>query len=203
MLSEKHWDPDLIPIEMLEDGTAIRRRLDLCEQTVVHLAAANGKPRILTKLLDVPGADVNCGQESSRLTPLSFACGARSYEERDMKKDEEGYLPGSLECATILLDRGADPNAMYHGSCIGAQYYGFPLRFACYAGDRNIEVIRLLLSRGAKIPANLPDGGRHTGNGYEVFTDPQGSAHPLTILKNTKNSELALKALEEEFAKGR
>ena len=29
-----------------------------------------------------------------------------------MKKDEEGYFPGSLECATILLDRGADPNGM-------------------------------------------------------------------------------------------
>ena len=83
---------------------------------------------------------------------------------------------------------------------MGSQIYGFPLRFACYAGDRNIDLIRLLLSRGAKIPTNLSDGSCHTERGYETFTDPQGSAHALTILKKTKNLELALKALEEEFA---
>ena len=55
---------------------------------------------------------------------------------------------------------------MYHDSAIGAQYYGFPLRFACYAGDRNIDIIRLLLSR-----ARREDPGR--GESFcQIFDHP-------------------------------
>lgn len=101
--------------------------------TPLHLAAAFGGPDAVRTLLEL-GADPNQRSRNAlNNTPL-HACAAISH---------------SVEMARMLLDRGADVNAVQHG--------GFTaLHSAAFNGST--DLVRLLLARGADRNLRTDDG---------------------------------------------
>ena len=92
--------------------------------TALHVAAMRGNLRAVGVLID-HGADVNAVSPRKRFTPLNCALGE-----------------GHPEIAKALLNRGADPNLPLDGPV-------HPLRQAAHAG--NIEIVRLMLAKGARM----------------------------------------------------
>lgn len=92
--------------------------------TVLHAAAANGFPILISQLLE-KGAMVD--MPSGRGTPLQLACRI-----------------GSVSCASVLLEAGENPNAR------GEDMLGEP-PIICAARTNSIELIDLLVSYGADL----------------------------------------------------
>jgi ankyrin repeat protein len=102
----------------------------------IHGAAWNGDIARVGAILDSDPAQLNSCREGQQRTPLQIAA------QRD-----------NLELVRLLLDRGADVNAL--GTKTGEQTYAgigiTPLHVA--AGNGNLELARLLLTRHADVNA--------------------------------------------------
>ncbi|KAH7037056.1 ankyrin repeat-containing domain protein [Microdochium trichocladiopsis] len=105
---------------------------DSQDMTPLHEASARGNTEVVRKLLDQGRADVNCGREGLRLTPLAQA-----------------VLFGRVETAKLLLQRGADVRAR--------QPNGYTLLHSA-AGWGHVEAVALLLEYGADMNATTEDG---------------------------------------------
>ncbi len=103
--------------------------------TALHLASFFGQPEAV-RLLIRRGADTELPATNSE-----FARGARPLHS--------AVAAGSSTTAALLLEAGADPDAVQHG--------GFtPILEAAQAG--NADIVELLLRHGADPTARLDDG---------------------------------------------
>jgi ankyrin repeat protein len=69
----------------------------------IHAACAIGHSELVRHYLDATPALLN--EQESGWSPLAYACGSRFHQL------SERHAAGIVECVTLLLDRGADPNA--------------------------------------------------------------------------------------------
>ncbi|KAL6714270.1 hypothetical protein ACLMJK_007693 [Lecanora helva] len=119
---------------LLEKGANVNGRFD--EMSALHLASLQEEAEIVKLLLDY-NADL-----SAHCEKVGYALHAACYR-------------GNLHIAELLLDAGADINA--EGGPLG-----YPLIAAVSAevdSARACELVRLLLSRGAKVNVNCHESG--------------------------------------------
>ena len=100
----------------------------------IHQAAASGDVERVRSALAADPAAHTLRNASGRL-PLHLAALAGRLPQ-----------PGHLQTVQVLLDAGADPNALSPDDYLGD---GSALLFAAYSSSRNTEIVRLLLQRGA------------------------------------------------------
>ena len=115
---------------LIENGANIHSVGGFHETTALHSAAANGFPTLIALLLE-KGAMVDTPSE--RGTPLQLACGI-----------------GSVECVSVLLVKGANPNYRSEGpsgepAIVSAVRHNFP------------EVVDLLVKFGADLDLSAKD----------------------------------------------
>lgn len=125
---------DLKRLEKLTAKTGLDA-LTWTDQSLIAIATEERQERVVTWMLD-RGADVDCGKAQGRRTALFEAAWGPSP---------------SLPLATLLLDRGADPNAL-------TAHDGTPLHSAALWGAADIAA--LLLARGAD--RSVKDGAGKT-----------------------------------------
>jgi ankyrin repeat protein len=130
--------------------------------TPLHLAAAFGGPEATEFLLNA-GADPNARSKNAlNNTPL-HACVAISKK---------------VHTAKLLLDKGADVNAVQHG--------GFtPLHAAAFAGD--LPMVHLLLDSGARLDPKTDDGQTALDLAREKKRD--------TVVKELEAAELDVRSM--------
>ena len=108
------------------------------EETLLHRAAKHAQEDVVQLLLD-KGAEPNRVNHLGE-TPLSLAAYYQSYYDR-------------IDVAKVLLDAGADPNHV--------DMFGFtPL---CVAARNSLEMVRLLIARGANCTPKDIDHAREHG----------------------------------------
>jgi ankyrin repeat protein len=115
----------------------------------IFTAARSGDTAQLKELLDIHPSSSNT-ENSDGLTPLGFAAHF-----------------GQTDAAKLLLDYGADVNALSHSkvSFIPSN----TALHAAIAGERNLEVIKLLLDHNAQ--TNIFDSNGHTCLHTAAFHD--------------------------------
>ncbi|KAN0114464.1 Ankyrin repeat-containing domain protein [Hyaloscypha variabilis] len=122
--------PQIVQL-LIENGVNIHSIGGLHETTALHGAAANGFPTLISLLLE-KGAMVDTPSEKG--TPLQLACRI-----------------GSVECVSVLLEKGANPNYRSEGpsgepALIIAVRYNFP------------DIVDLLVKFGADLDLTAKDG---------------------------------------------
>ncbi len=119
---------------------------------------------LAAKLLE-KGADPNVADEAG-MTPLFAAVDMRTPAwERSRPRPDETDTLDCVGLMRVLLDRGANPNAVlkkrtlqrYHANGLGALIEGStPLMRAAYYD--NLDMVRLLVDRGADVRVTQRDG---------------------------------------------
>jgi len=138
--------------------------------TALCFALKNRRPKTADYLLDVKArADISCGKEGDRTTPLVLATDTnanpqlieRLASKADVNvRDGKGFTPlmraaeaGNVKSVEILLKAGADMN-MEIPSYKGA---GKPVAFfPIYSGE--LDTLKYLLERGAKLHGFFENG---------------------------------------------
>lgn len=139
-------------------------KVEFGEKTPLLVAIEVGSPKIVEALLE-SGADPKCGAAKGKETPLHLA--AQSGVDSDRGN------AAAVEIMRLLTKAGADPNAVAYESSplsIAAQRHPARMQFlldhGAHAGFRELaaairwlqmEPFELLLSKGAKPDALLPD----------------------------------------------
>ncbi|KAL6893648.1 hypothetical protein ACP4OV_007746 [Aristida adscensionis] len=134
---EALMDGDVRRLKELVGGMDEEDRADIANMNfdgfgLLHLAVHLGKLEVCRYLLEELGFDVDCATIIGGSTPLAGAA-----------------LFGELTIARYLLDHGADPNKMDDSGSVA-------LHLAAKNG--NEELIRLLLSRGARVDVAVSHG---------------------------------------------
>lgn len=148
MCSENFWrtaTPADVQVE-LDRGAAVDAR-DWLGLTPLHLAVRYGKWSAVAALLD-GGADVDVANEYNGVTPLVYAL------------SETGRFTAlTLDTIALLLERGADPNALNKG------WGGTPLHITA-----DPVVAALLIAHGADVNARNRDGETplHSTYSFEI-----------------------------------
>jgi ankyrin repeat protein len=136
---DKNLTPLLIAIELdqprvvqllLRNGVNIHSICGFRETTALHAAAANGFPTLVSLLLE-KGAMIDT--TSGRGTALQLACRI-----------------GSIDCASILLEKGANPNVRSDG------VFGEPPIITAVRND-DVEMVDLLIKYGADVDLPTKD----------------------------------------------
>jgi uncharacterized protein len=156
------------------------------------MAVVNGHFDIARFLLE-KGADAAAANEAG-VTPLYAAINLQ-WAPKSFYPQPRAYLQqqtGYLELMTLLLDKGADPNARVNRKTWFTQYNFDLLRVddagatpfwrAAYASD--IEAMKLLVSRGADpyIPTMKPAaGGRQQQGGTRSSSEVANPLPPLSV----------------------
>jgi ankyrin repeat protein len=144
---------------------AAKATVNNCKYPPLAYAAEEGNLRILRLLLD-HGADINAMCHLNR----SALCMAVSN--------------GHIEAAKFLLDEGADIN-------IGmGNYHSHVLAVAANKGVNGIEMLELLMARGAQVNS---DGGKALENAISIDNKP---AVKFLLDKGADISKSALQSLE-------
>lgn len=125
---------------LLARGEDVNMQTD--EGTALMMAVCRGNLELVQLLLD-DGARVNAKHRSGR-TPLIMSAD-RSIAEMNAKKGDPPPVPSS-EIMSLLLARGADPNA--------ADQYGHTALMEA----TSIAKVKLLLARGAQVNAKDDEG---------------------------------------------
>ena len=118
--------------------------------TPLMLAAERGNAAMIELLLS-HGASVDTKTHQG-VTALALACDYKETQRPDrmiVAGEERIYLNRHLRCVQVLLDHEADPNIPNNAG-------GTALFVALKAGS--LEILRLLLSKGASHNHQLPDG---------------------------------------------
>jgi ankyrin repeat protein len=82
--------------------TELQNAPSIVEESI-HAACAIGHADLVRHHLDASPALLT--EQESGWTPLAYACGSRFHQL------SQRHAAGTVECVTLLLDRGADPNA--------------------------------------------------------------------------------------------
>jgi ankyrin repeat protein len=106
----------------------------------IHAACAIGDPEAVAHHLDRDSSLLNT--EHGDWTPLLYTCGSL------LSRVSARQSAGILECATLLLDRGADPNASFRTDSSDPESELSALRRAVMCG--NMPVAMRLMQRGAR-----------------------------------------------------
>ncbi|KAJ7103843.1 ankyrin repeat-containing domain protein [Mycena epipterygia] len=133
-------------------------------KTPLHVAAESKNPEIVALLLDA-GADLHLMWDQDEYKPLHLAAMQNDLQTMKLLLDRgasiddiagaDGLFNNALHCACagghletveFLLERGADMECRGH--------YGTALGFAVHC--RNMDLIKLLLKKGAKAEASTP-----------------------------------------------
>ncbi|XP_021835582.2 uncharacterized protein [Spinacia oleracea] len=152
----------------LDDGTGIGKDLEeICDDSfgrnALHAAASRGKLDVCKYLVEELQFDVN-KQDANGDTPLHISTLEEDYET-----------------SAYLLDHGADSNI--------AMDKGFtPLHYAAQKGRANL--LRLLISKGAKVDAQSPLGTPLQAAAVHGMTDAvmfllDNNANPNLVCPNT------------------
>jgi len=104
----------------------------IMEKKKLLWACANGKIELVTNiLLNTSNIDVNCTVDTTKFTPLQYAC-------------KGGYE----QIVELLLSKNADPDKNAIGKNSMYKYMA-PILYACYNG--NLKITEMLLLKGADI----------------------------------------------------
>jgi ankyrin repeat protein len=158
-----------ITAELLKHGADINA-MDAEGMTPLLRAAAAGDTRTINQLLAL-GASTN--PQGAPLTALTIAVWFGNADAVKLlairvpidAKDGAGFTPlavaalwGRKEIAADLLDKGADVNLPISGTLFMRRTPGTPLMLAAYAESQDLDLIRLLISRGADVHFATAEG---------------------------------------------
>ncbi|XP_047085604.1 ankyrin repeat domain-containing protein 27-like [Lolium rigidum] len=118
--------------EMDEEERAELADMDICGSSLLHLAVYLAQLEVCKYFVEELGFDVNAGALCGGVTPLSSAA-----------------LFGEVVIARYLLDHGADPNKIENSGSVALHNA---------AKNGNEGVVRLLLSRGARVDIAVAHG---------------------------------------------
>jgi ankyrin repeat protein len=135
--------------------------------TALHIAIANDRFDLAAKLVEL-GADANDGALFLAVDAHDWTTDMRARDGSKLRPNNPNKMT-SIDLIKFLLDKGADPNKLFlgqfHSTGLGAGdfYSGSPFYKA--AAQSDVEVLKLLLSRGADVnwvppQVTLPAAGR-------------------------------------------
>jgi len=156
--------------KLLDEGHAVDE-LDSQNRTALWVTCRHGDHKVAKILLD-HGASIHIKSKESKTTMLLRSCG-HSY--------------GHDEIVKMLVARGADVNET------DAQGWT-PLMYACLS--RNLQLVRFLISKGAKLDATITQGLIDTP--HTAYDLCKLQMNPIDMAEKNKNKAI-MKVLEKEM----